>query len=74
MGPPVAMMIPLALLWIGFAGLMGRSLSPQAVARAIMSLLWRALRLLWRERHQRSGAGKLDRPRLRYRPPRGGRR
>ena len=69
MGLLIAMMVPLALLWMGFAGLTGRSLGPQAVLRSVTSLLWRAVRLLWRERHQRSGGGRLDAPRLRYRQP-----
>lgn len=69
MGPLMAMMVSLALLWMGFAGLTGRSLGPEAVLRRVTSLLWRAVRLLWRERHQRSGGGRLDAPRLRYRQP-----
>ena len=63
----MAMVLPIALLWAGFALVTGRSLAPSDVMRSVLSLLWRSLRWLWKERPQRSGAGRLRQPRVRYR-------
>lgn len=63
----VAMVLPIAMLWLGFALVTGRSLAPSAVMHSVVSVLWRTLRWLWRERPQQSGAGRLRLPRVRYR-------
>jgi len=63
----LAMVLPIALLWVGFAVVSGRSLAPSAVMRSVVSMLWRTLRWLWKERPQQSGAGRLRLPRVRYR-------
>ena len=63
----MVMILPLTLLWVGFALVTGRSLAPSAAMRSVLSLLRRTLRWLWKERPQRSGAGRLRQPRVRYR-------
>ena len=61
------LLMPVAFLLLGFAFLTGRSLSPSVVMRSIMSLLNSSLRWLWKERPERSGAGRIRQPRVTYR-------
>ena len=61
------LLMPIAFLLFGFAFLNGRSLSPSAVMRSVMSLLTNSLRWLWKERPERSGAGRIRQPRVTYR-------
>jgi len=63
----LVMMAPLALLWVGYSLATSRSLEPAAVMRSMLSIQWRILRWLWKERPQRSGAGRLRQPLVRYR-------
>ncbi len=63
----LALFLPLALLWAAFALATGRSIAPNAAAKTMTTWLWKGLRWLWKERPQRSGAGRLRQPRVRYR-------
>ena len=62
----LVMFMPLAILAVGYALITGRSLSPEAVMGRCTTLMWRLLRWLWRDRTQRSGAGRVKHPRMRY--------
>ena len=59
--------VPIVLLWLGFALISGRSLSPDAVLRSITRVTQQILRWLWRDRRKLGGAGRVRRPRVRYR-------
>ena len=59
--------VPIALLWLGFAFISGRSLSPDAVLRTTIKVTQQLLRWLWRDRRKLGGAGRVRRPRVRYR-------
>ena len=66
MGVIMVMLVPAALAWLGLSQLTGGSLGPEAVTGRITRLLWRLLRLAIQGRCQRSGAARVQRPRLRY--------
>lgn len=59
--------LPLVLVWVGLALISGRSLSPEAVLRGASKLSWQILKWLWRDRRKPGGAGRMKRPRVRYR-------
>jgi hypothetical protein len=67
MGSLLVVLAPVALLWIGMGLLRGRAMSPEAVLRSLTRSAWKTLKWLWREQHQRGGAGRLRRPPFRYR-------
>ena len=62
----LALIVAVAFLWVGLA-LSRRWFPPVDQTWRVMG---RVLRWAWRERPERSGAGRIGRPRLRYRPPR----
>ena len=64
----LAPLVPLVLIGLGLATVAGKSLTPAAVTGRFVSLLRSLVRWLWRERHPRSGAGRLNQPRIWYRP------
>ena len=66
MGVIMVMLVPAALAWLGLSQLTGGSLGPEAVAGRITRLLGRLLRIAIQGRCQRSGAARVQRPRLRY--------
>ena len=61
--------VPIVLLWLGFSLTTGRSspLSPDAVLRSTTKVAQQILRWLWRDRRKLGGAGRVRRPRVRYR-------
>jgi hypothetical protein len=64
----VVMLAAVVFLWVGLV-LWRRWFPPVDQTWRISG---RVLRWLWRERHERSGAGRPNRPGLRYKPPRRG--
>ena len=63
--------VPIVLLWLGLSHLVGKTPSSEGVARSVAGLLRWGLRALWREARPRSGAGRIQGPRLTYRDPDG---
>jgi len=63
----LVLFVPILLLWVGFALLSGRPLTPEAVLRSTTQLSWRILRWLWKDRRKKGGAGRVKRPPIRYR-------
>ena len=61
----LGMMVPFALLWVGFSLVTGRSLSPQNVLRSQLALLTRLLRWLWKE-PPKGGGGSIKHPDTKY--------
>ena len=59
-------MVPVALAWMALSHLSGGSLDPTVASARIVRLLLRLLRLAIQGRCQRSGAARVQRPRLRY--------
>ena len=60
-------LLPIVLLLVGLGLATGRTQTPEQVTRAILSLAWKVLGMLWRHNPERRGAGKMKRPRIRYR-------
>lgn len=63
----LALSMPSLLLLVGFAFLSGNSLTPEALLRSTTRLSWRILKWLWKDRRKKGGAGRVKRPRIRYR-------
>jgi len=74
MGYLIPMLLPLAMLWISYNLITGKSIAPAAMLRSVTSMLSRLLAWMWRERHPRSGGGRIGVPRIRYRQHQGERR
>lgn len=65
----LVIILPPLLVYIGYALTTGKALTPNAVTGSILVYMRLVVRWLWRERHPRSGAGRINQPRIWYQPP-----
>jgi hypothetical protein len=71
MGSLMLYAVPVLFALLGLMALLGKSGASAASPGAVLRLVWRLVRYLWRPRHPYGGAARAERPGLRYRPPRG---